>query len=65
MGLCTDGFAVLTDIFNRKSVYRTALLGVGNAEGPKDTVEVNVESADRRNEPGKCYVKWEENLLMS
>ena len=49
MGLCTVGFEVLTDIFNRKSVYRTALLGVDNAEGPKDTVEVNVESAGRRN----------------
>jgi hypothetical protein len=38
-----DGFEVLTEIMSRKSVYRTALLGVGNAEGPKDTVELNVE----------------------
>jgi hypothetical protein len=62
VGLCSVGFEVLTDIFNRKSVYRTALLGAENAEGPKDTVEVNVESADRRNEPGRCYVKWGEIL---
>ena len=62
MGLYTDGFDVITDIFNRKPVDRTALLGVENAEGPKDTVEVNVESVDRRNEPGRCYVKWGENL---
>ena len=65
MGLCTDGFDVLTDIFNRKSVYYWALLFVENAEGPKGTVEVNAESVDRRNEPGKCYVKWEEKLLLS
>ena len=47
---------------NRKSVYRAALLGVENAEGAKDTVAVNVEQADRRNEPGRGYVKWGENL---
>jgi len=28
---------------NYKSVYRTALLGVENAEEPSDTVELNVE----------------------
>ena len=43
MGLCTVGFEELTVVLNRKSVYRTALLGVENAEGPKDTVELNVE----------------------
>ena len=32
-----------TEVLNRKSVYRTALLGVGNAEGPNDTLESNVE----------------------
>jgi len=43
VGLCTVGFEELTVVLNRKSVYRTALLGVENAEGPKDTVELNVE----------------------
>ena len=43
MGLCTVGFELLTEVMNRKSVYWTALLGVENAEGPKDTVELNVE----------------------
>jgi hypothetical protein len=43
VGLCTVGFEVLRDVMNRKSVYRTALLGVENAEGPNDTVELNVE----------------------
>ena len=33
----------VTEVMNRKSVHRTALLGVGNAEGPKDTVELNVQ----------------------
>jgi len=39
VGLCTVGFELLTELLNRKSVCRTALLGVENAEGPKDTVE--------------------------
>ena len=39
MGVCTVGFEVLTQIMNYKSVYRTALLVVENAEGPKHTVE--------------------------
>jgi hypothetical protein len=43
VGSCTDGFEVLTEIMNRKSVYRTALLGVENAGRPKHTVELNVE----------------------
>jgi len=33
----------VTELWNRKSVYRTAFLGVENTEGPKDTVELNVE----------------------
>jgi len=33
----------VTEILNCKSVYRTALIGVENAEGPKDTVELYVE----------------------
>ena len=33
----------VTEVMNRKSVYRTALLGVGNAEGLKGTVELNVK----------------------
>ena len=33
----------VTEVMNRKSVYRRALLGVGNADGPNDTVELNVE----------------------
>ena len=33
----------VTEVLNRKSVHRTALLGVGNAEVPTDTVELNVE----------------------
>ena len=33
----------VTEVLNCKSVYRTALLGVENAEGPKDTAELNVE----------------------
>ena len=33
----------VTEVLNRMSVYRGALLGVENAEGPKDTVELNVE----------------------
>ena len=33
----------MTEVLNFKSVYRTALLGVENAEGPKGTVELNVE----------------------
>ena len=33
----------VTEDLNRKSVYCTALLGVANAEGPKDTVQLNVE----------------------
>jgi len=32
-----------TEDLNRKSVYRTALLGVENAEGPNDKLELNVE----------------------
>ena len=43
MGSCTDGCEVLTEIMNHKSAYRTALLGVENAQGPKDTVELSVE----------------------
>jgi hypothetical protein len=34
---------VVTEAMNRKSVYRTALLGVGNVEGPDDTLELNLE----------------------
>jgi len=30
-------------VLTRKSVYGTALLGVEDVEGPKDTVELNVE----------------------
>ena len=41
MGLGTDGFEVLTEVMNRNSIYRKALLGVVNAEGPNDTVELN------------------------
>jgi hypothetical protein len=37
------GFEALTEVLNHKSVYRTALLGVEDAEGPKDTVELSVE----------------------
>ena len=33
----------VTEVLNCKSVYCTALLGVWNAEGPNDTVELNVE----------------------
>ena len=33
----------VTEVLNRKSVCRTALLGVENAEGPNDTLELNVE----------------------
>ena len=33
----------VTEDLNRKSLYRRALLGVGNAEGPKDTEQLNVE----------------------
>ena len=33
----------VTEVMNRKSVYRTALLGVENAEGPKGTVQLNVK----------------------
>ena len=33
----------VTEGLNRKSVCRTALLGVANAEEPNDTVELNVE----------------------
>ena len=33
----------MTEVLNYKSVYCTALLGVGNAEGPNDTLELNVE----------------------
>jgi hypothetical protein len=43
VGLYIFGFEGLKDILNRKSVFRTALLGVENAEGPKNTVELNVE----------------------
>jgi len=32
-----------TEDLNFKSVFRRALLGVGNAEGPKSTVELNEE----------------------
>jgi len=41
VGLGSVGFEVLTEVMNRNSVYRQALLGVVNAEGPKDTVELN------------------------
>jgi hypothetical protein len=43
VGCYTVGFEVLTEVMNRNFVYRTALLGAENAEGPKDTVELNVE----------------------
>jgi len=43
VGLCTVGFEVLREVLTRKSVYRTELFGVENAEGPKDTVELNIE----------------------
>jgi len=43
VGLGTVGFEVLTEFMNRNSVYRKALLGVVNAGGPKDTVELNEE----------------------
>ena len=33
----------VTEVFNPNSVYLRALLGFENAEGPKDTVELNVE----------------------
>ena len=33
----------VTEDLNCKSLYRRALLGVANAEGPKDTVQLNVE----------------------
>jgi len=33
----------VTEVFNCKSVYRRALLGVENAEGLKVTVELNVQ----------------------
>ena len=33
----------VTEVLNRKSVCRTALLGFEHAEEPKDTVELNVE----------------------
>jgi len=33
----------VTEVLNCKSVYRRALLGVENAEGLKDTVQLNVE----------------------
>ena len=33
----------MTEILNCKSVYRTALIGVENAEGTKNTVELYVE----------------------
>jgi len=37
------GICGVTEILNRKSVYPTGLLCVENAEGPKDTIELNVE----------------------
>jgi hypothetical protein len=43
VGLCTVGFEELTEVVNRKYVYRTALVSDENAEGPKGTVELNVE----------------------
>ena len=43
MGLCTDGFVFLIEGLNHKSVYFTALLGVENKEGLRDTVEINVK----------------------
>ena len=58
MGVGTDEFEVLTDILNRMSVYRIALVCAENAEGPKDTVEVNVEWVDRRNEPVDVTQNW-------
>jgi predicted nucleic-acid-binding Zn-ribbon protein len=33
----------VAEVYNRKSVYRTALLGVENAQGTEVTVELNVE----------------------
>jgi hypothetical protein len=46
----------LTEILNCKSVYRTALIGVENAEGPKDTAGLYVECLVSRNEPSRRYV---------
>jgi len=43
VGLGSVGFEVLTEVMNSKSVFRKALLGVVNAERPKDTVELNEE----------------------
>jgi len=43
VGLCTVGYEVLTEVMNRMSVCLTALVGVENAEGSNDTVELNVE----------------------
>jgi len=43
VGLCTDGFEVLIEGLNHKSVYFTALLVVENKEGLRDTVQINVE----------------------
>ena len=39
----TDRFETLTGILYLKSVYLTVLLGAENADGPKDTVELNEE----------------------
>ena len=43
MGLCTDGFEVLIEGLNHKSVYFTAMVGVEDKDGLRDTVEINVE----------------------
>jgi len=42
VGLCTDGFEVLIEGLNHKSVYFTALLVV-EKKGLRKTVEINVE----------------------
>jgi len=43
VGLCTDGFEVLIEGLNHKSVYFTAMVGVEDKDGLRDTVEINVE----------------------
>jgi hypothetical protein len=37
------GICGVTEVLNRKSVYPTGLIGVENAEGPKDTAQLNLE----------------------
>ena len=46
---CQSEFRVIENkVLTRKSVYGTALLGVEDVEGPKDTVELNVEWSRQR-----------------